>query len=370
MSWVTVVWSMIAAACLTLALVHGLVWWWRRAAWANALFALTAVFTGGLRGHGAVPDAVRRRRRSNSAWSCGWLHVPVWLLMLSLVGFVRLYFRAGRPWLAWTACGLRTLSLILNFVFTPQSHYREITALRHLPFLGESVAIAEGCAQSLDAGRPVESAAALPLHRGCHPRGLAPGRPAAGAGGGREHRILYLGRNGSGRVVHLGIVHAPILASVFYLGIIAAMSFELSHDMLRTAELAEELRESEQRMTLAVDTANFGIWIRDLSGDEFWATEKWRELLRFAPDEPLTMRRYLGRLHPEDRDAVLQAQIAGTGGRRQLRKGVSHSTSGRPAALDRLPGLLSSSMAKASRFASAAPPAIFTRAKLAEEALQ
>ena len=43
MSWVTVVWSMIASACLTLALVHGLVWWWRREAWANVLFALTAV---------------------------------------------------------------------------------------------------------------------------------------------------------------------------------------------------------------------------------------------------------------------------------------------------------------------------------------
>jgi hypothetical protein len=35
MSWVTIVWSMIASACLTLALVHGLVWWWRREAWAN-----------------------------------------------------------------------------------------------------------------------------------------------------------------------------------------------------------------------------------------------------------------------------------------------------------------------------------------------
>ena len=45
MSWVTVVWSMIAAACLTLATVHGVVWWWRREAWASVLFALTAVAT-------------------------------------------------------------------------------------------------------------------------------------------------------------------------------------------------------------------------------------------------------------------------------------------------------------------------------------
>jgi CheY-like chemotaxis protein len=43
MSWVTVVWSMIAATRLTLASVHGVVWWWRRDAWANLLFALTAL---------------------------------------------------------------------------------------------------------------------------------------------------------------------------------------------------------------------------------------------------------------------------------------------------------------------------------------
>jgi hypothetical protein len=40
MSWVTVLWSMIASACLTFALVHGLVWWRQREAWANLLFAL------------------------------------------------------------------------------------------------------------------------------------------------------------------------------------------------------------------------------------------------------------------------------------------------------------------------------------------
>jgi len=59
-------------------------------------------------------------------------HVPGWMLILSLVEFVRLYLRAGRLWLAWMVSGLRTLSLILDFVCTPNLNYRRSPGLLHL----------------------------------------------------------------------------------------------------------------------------------------------------------------------------------------------------------------------------------------------
>jgi len=45
MSWVTIIWSMVASACLTLAAVYLLVWCKKRTEWANLLFSLTAVAT-------------------------------------------------------------------------------------------------------------------------------------------------------------------------------------------------------------------------------------------------------------------------------------------------------------------------------------
>jgi PAS domain S-box-containing protein len=76
----------------------------------------------------------------------------------------------------------------------------------------------------------------------------------------------------------------------------------------RQRRLAERsLRESEQRMNLAADAANLGIWIRDLIGDQIWATDKWRQLFGFEKWEWLDMHRFLQRLHPEDRDAVSEA---------------------------------------------------------------
>ncbi len=75
----------------------------------------------------------------------------------------------------------------------------------------------------------------------------------------------------------------------------------------RRRRLAERsLRESEQRMSLAADAANLGIWIRDFVGDEIWATEKWRELFGFEKSERLDMQCFLQRLHPTDREPVRQ----------------------------------------------------------------
>src|SRR5260370_34590349 len=142
MSWVTIIWAMIAAACLTLAPVHVLVWWQRREARANLLFAVTAVATAVFAGF----ELWMMRAETSVAFGTAvrWGHAPIWVVFVSLAGFVRLYLRAGRLWLACTACGLRTLSLILNFVFTPNLNYREITALRHVSFLGETVVVADG----------------------------------------------------------------------------------------------------------------------------------------------------------------------------------------------------------------------------------
>ena len=98
-----------------------------------------------------------------------------------------------------------------------------------------------------------------------------------------------------------------ILGAVF-LCVVQALVIGALLVQRRRRRLAERsLRESEQRMNLAADAANLGIWIRDLVGDQIWATDKWRQLFGFEKWERLDMHRFLQRLHPEDRDAVSEA---------------------------------------------------------------
>lgn len=301
MSWVTVIWSMTASACLTLGLMYGLIWLWRRTAWANLLFALTAVATTVFAAselwlmRAETPEEVARAVR--------WMHVPAWVLVVSLVGFVRLYLKAGRRWLAWGVCGMRTLSLLLNFVTGINLNFQEITAVRRIPFLGELVSVPAGVPNPwmLVAQLSlillvifVADAAVTVWRRGAR-------RQALSVGGSMVLFILLATVQVT--LVSWGIVLMPITASLFYLGIVAAMVFELSHDLLRADQLSDELRESEERMSLAAEAANVGAWVWNPAKDELWMTERGRALFGFAPDTRLDYAALQGRVHPEDRPA-------------------------------------------------------------------
>ncbi len=98
-----------------------------------------------------------------------------------------------------------------------------------------------------------------------------------------------------------------LLAGIGFCGLETLLIGLLLVQLSRRRRAEASLRESERRMSLAVDAANFGIWIRDLAGKSIWATKKWRDLFGFTSDEPLDLDRFFGRLHPDDRDAVVQA---------------------------------------------------------------
>jgi len=51
---------------------------------------------------------------------------PRFTAITSIVGFVRVYFNTGRPWLGYAVCSLRLLDLIVNFFSVPNVNYKEI----------------------------------------------------------------------------------------------------------------------------------------------------------------------------------------------------------------------------------------------------
>jgi PAS domain S-box-containing protein len=68
----------------------------------------------------------------------------------------------------------------------------------------------------------------------------------------------------------------------------------------------EALRESEERMRLAADTANLGIWEWDLATNEIWATNARRSPLGWPVSGKATFEDFISRVHPEDRNRIQQ----------------------------------------------------------------
>ncbi len=66
----------------------------------------------------------------------------------------------------------------------------------------------------------------------------------------------------------------------------------------------QSLRESNERLALAADSAEAGLWTLDYDAGVFWSTEKARAIFGYAPDEDVTMDRFRESIHPDDWDLV------------------------------------------------------------------
>jgi signal transduction histidine kinase len=304
MSWVTVIWSMNAGACLTLAAFYVAVWSKQRANRVYLLFSCSAVAA-------ALISAFELRMLDATTVEqyqllVRWMHVPVWVLTVSFVAFVRLYLYAGRPWLAWSIYALGTLVLILNFIFSVSINFKEITGIHHFSWVGQMVSVPVGIPNPWGLLSQVSlllllifsiDATITVWRRSDKRRALLIGGTM----------VLGVILEWHVPLVIWGIIEVPFFLGFTYTAIVAAMAYELSRDMARAARLTRELEISEKRFNLAADSANLGIWEWDLEKDEIWVTPTRRAQLRFPASGTITVKDLISRWQADDRNKVREA---------------------------------------------------------------
>ena len=316
MSWITVVWSMITAACLSFAAVHLLVWLHSRDATANLLFAISAGAAGVL----TMLELVAFRAVTPAAYgeALRWMHVSVAVVVIALVWFVRAYLGAGRLWLAWAITGLRALVLVPNFVAYPNATFGEITAVTSSSLLGDAVSVPVGEPNPwralIQVGMLllliyVVDAAIGAWRRGNRRRGLTIGSAIVAA-------ALLSAVNS--QLMVLGLLPGPLTGLVFLI-IVAAMGWELSLDLIRAGELARSLAESQQRVELVTRAADSGLWEWDIERDEVWLTEGVRAWIGIDVSERVTLDRYLRQIQPDDREPTREAVFQAIEGGNEFR---------------------------------------------------
>ena len=175
-SWVTVIWLMIASACLTLAGMYFLVWFRNRGERAHLFFALNAISMAAFACgelwmmRVATPDEAVVAFRFAHVGLVGWLLSTVW--------FVKTYLRAGRAWLAWTILAVRLGVMPFNFLPGQNLDLPSDHPSRARPALWRNGRHPEGRRQSVAGGHANRGDTDHGVHRRCEHHGMAPRRPA------------------------------------------------------------------------------------------------------------------------------------------------------------------------------------------------
>ena len=141
MSWVTFIWAMLIGGCIAIAFPQFVIWIWQRRVVHLVFVILTATVVACLLNELALMHSSSVEQFARALW---WRQLPLFVMYIAIVVFVRLYFGTGRWWLGTTVCVVRLACLVINFALPPNLYFREITILRPADLLGGTVSTPVG----------------------------------------------------------------------------------------------------------------------------------------------------------------------------------------------------------------------------------
>lgn len=320
MNWIDFTWPMISAACATLGVVHGVIWFKRRDLPANLAFAVAALSLAVI----AILELLMMRAHSPQAYASilRLAFIPLTTLVFGLVGFLLLEFRVGSRPLAVMAVIGRAACLPPDFLTGANMVYLRVDTLQQVPaWAGASISI-PGSDSASNPWFLLDTSADILLMLfiasvivGLHRRQSTPERWRALVICYAMMLFVVFAQGWNFAVLHLGL-HGPLMVSPAFLAFLALMGYELGLGMIRARELERGLSiaelvlaDSRQQMDMAVSAAGVGLWSWDKSKGDTWFSDLALSILGGQPGEVFDMDAFRARLLSTDRkrlDAALQ----------------------------------------------------------------
>jgi two-component system, LuxR family, sensor kinase FixL len=305
-SQVTVLWSAVAGATLLLGVLHLVFWNTNRRLQVDVVFAITALAFVGV----AATEIWGMQAATPAEWgeAVRWCHYPLFVLYVGIITFVRMYLGTGRAWLGWSLVGVRSFIFAVNVLSAPNFNFARIDSIERVRFLGDTVTVVgdavAGQWQFLGIGSTVLLAvfvldACVTLWR----RGDAEERRRALVIG-VAFLVFVIAAGAYLQLVLHGVLKLPLLITPMFLAPLAAMTYELSRDLLRASALAREVVDGQLRLELAATAADLGLGEWESGSGRIWATRKARQMFGLDEADEAGIQGWLDKVHPDDRTRI------------------------------------------------------------------
>jgi signal transduction histidine kinase len=246
-NWVTVIWSMIASACLTLAAIYFLVWLRNRRERANLFFSLNAISMVAF----AFCELwiMRVQTIDDGVVALRWAVVALTVWLLSNVWFVKTYLGTGRAWLAWTILVLRLAVLPANFLPGQNLTFVSTTSLEHVMLFGQEVTVLNGVVNAWQVVTQFSILLILVFVADASRTASRLGnrRKAWVVGGSVAFTLVAATVNAQWAIWEFAYV--PFMFSLPYSCLVFAMGYELSRNVIRAAQLVRDLEAGNQQIS-------------------------------------------------------------------------------------------------------------------------
>jgi PAS domain-containing protein len=316
MNWIEILYPMMAAASLTLGLIHLVVWLERRRDYDYLLFVLIAVSVAAFSLFELLSietsDATRFGELQRYA------AVPITTLMIAMVAYVRVRFGAGNRALGGAVVALRLFALVAGFAGPVNAHFTQILEMRPLELWGGVLAytpigVPNPVTWVVRAANLLLVLYVLGATREIRRRVAGPERRSALLVCGSMAFFLAVSATQTA-LVTANVLHLPYLVNPVFVVVVLMMSYDLGGELVRAAltsrrlvESEEQLFDSEMRVALAAEATGLGLWSWDVGRDRVWISDNGRALFDLREEQAITFGRFLALLHPDDRERVQQA---------------------------------------------------------------
>lgn len=269
---------------LTLLIIHFRVWLNRKEDLDNLMFTLAALGAALMAGMELLLYKSSSLDEYNTLIKL--IHIPLFLLIVSITWFVRYNFGTGRIWLAITITGLWTLGLIFNFIIGDNLTFMEMEGLKQIQiFNGDLIYLPYGKVNPLSHLANLASLlliiyvidAMISLAR------KGDKRRAYSLGISIVFFMLVAGIQAP--LIDFGILSSAYLISLPFIAILFAMSTELTRDVMRVYSLSEDITTKEARWSKLLKEVELPVVVVDKLGVPNYVNPYFLKLTGFSEKE-------------------------------------------------------------------------------------